>query len=189
MKLQKSKVEVIIRSYKILLSYLKIDKIKIRGKYMKLNWKVMGICVLIPIAVGQLAAFLSLEQVKIFADLEKPPFAPPAWLFAPAWIVFYTCMGISSYLIYTSNKKGVKRDRALIFYAIQLAVNFFWTLIFFNMGQYYLALAWIIFLGVLIILTMKSMLLISKTAFMLMIPYLCWIVFATYLNLGIALLN
>ncbi len=156
---------------------------------MKVNWKILSICVLIPLLVGQLAAFLSLEEVKIFATFNKPPLAPPAWLFAPAWIVFYTCMGVASYLIYASETKGKERDKALKLYAVQLAVNFLWTLIFFNMAQYYLALAWIIFLGFLIILTMKSMKPISKTAFNLMIPYLAWIVFATYLNLGIALLN
>ncbi len=156
---------------------------------MNVKWKTLAVCILIPIVVGQLAAFLSLEEVKIFATLNKPPISPPAWLFAPAWIVFYTCMGIASYLIYISESKGKERDKALKLYAIQLVVNFFWTLIFFNMGQYYLALVWIIFLGVLIIFTMRSMKLISKTACKLMIPYLAWIIFATYLNLGIALLN
>ena len=71
---------------------------------MKVNWRTFLISVLIPIGVGTLAGVLSMGGMEQFASMIKPPLSPPAWLFPVAWTILYTLMGISSYLVYTSEE-------------------------------------------------------------------------------------
>ena len=98
-------------------------------------------------------------------------------------------MGIASYLIYISDRSHRARRSALDLYGAQLIANFFWPILFFNMGLYLLSFLWLLFLWVLIILTLRAFLPISRTAGYLLIPYLLWVTFAGYLNLGGYLLN
>lgn len=94
---------------------------------MKIQWKKLILCILIPLAVGSLAALLTKDSAQIFNMLNKPVLSPPAWLFPAAWTILYILMGISSYMILVSGKPVSK---ALTFYAVQLFFNFAWTLIF-----------------------------------------------------------
>lgn len=98
-------------------------------------------------------------------------------------------MGIASYLIYTSQASSERIQKALIAYGIQLAVNFFWSIIFFNMQAFLFAFLWLLLLWVLIIVTMALFYRIRRSAMYLLIPYFLWVTFAVYLNFGVFQLN
>ena len=153
---------------------------------MKLNWKNWAACIAIPLAVGGLSALISRGAMESFGQLKMPPLAPPAWLFPVVWTILYILMGIASCLVRASGKPNQK---ALRVYALQLAVNFFWPILFFNLELYLAAFFWLVLLWVLVLVTTEWFYGISKPAGLLMIPYLLWITFAGYLNLTIYLLN
>ena len=115
----------------------------------------------------------------------KPVFSPPAWIFAPVWFILYVLMGISAYLIWRLRKKE-NAKKPLIFFFVQLVLNLLWPIIFFGLGQYFLAFIEIMILLVMIILMMISFSKISKTSAYLLLPYLLWVGFASMLNLAIA---
>ena len=156
---------------------------------MKIQWKPLLICVAIPLAVGGLAALLSREGMNVFASLEKPPLSPPGWLFPVVWTILYVLMGIASYLVFTSGADRKTVGAALRVYGFQLAVNFLWPIYFFNFGWYLFSFVWLLLLLLLILVTFARFWKISVPAACLLIPYLIWVVFAGYLNLGVALLN
>ena len=158
---------------------------------MKQNWKALVICILIPLAVGTAAGLLTMGGMKVFASLNKPPLSPPAWLFPVVWTILYTLMGISSYLIYTSEEPKEKelKSQALATYGYQLIVNFLWPVFFFNFQWYFFSFLWLALLWILVAKMILEFGKISPVAALLNIPYLLWIGFAAYLNLGIWLLN
>lgn len=151
-----------------------------------MNFKKLFICILIPIAVGLISTFFTINNMQIFQNLNKPDFAPPAQLFPIVWTILYIMMGIASYLVYLSESNS---ETALNVYAIQLIFNFFWSIIFFNLKEYQFAFYWIIILWILIFITTLLFYNISKPAGYLMIPYLIWVSFAAYLNWQIYILN
>lgn len=153
---------------------------------MKKSWKTLILCIALPLAVGGLSALLTREGMKTFETLNKPALAPPGWLFPVAWTILYILMGIASYLVVTSGKP---HKAALVFYGLQLAFNFFWSIIFFNFGQYLFAFIWLVIMWVLILITTYLFHGISEPAGYLMIPYLLWVAFAGYLNFSIYQLN
>lgn len=73
---------------------------------MKIQWKKLIICILIPLAVGGASAFLTRDGIQVFEWINKPPLSPPAWLFPVAWTILYVLMGISSYLVLVNEKTG-----------------------------------------------------------------------------------
>lgn len=156
---------------------------------MKIKWKQLLICIAIPLAVGALSALLSGDGMAEFAALNKPALSPPAWLFPVVWTLLYILMGIAAYLVSTSAAPTDKIKTALTVYGIQLAVNFFWSIIFFRFSMYLFAFFWLILLWLLIIVTMVRFCKVRELAGDLIIPYLLWVTFAGYLNFGIYLLN
>jgi len=158
----------------------------IQGAFMKIQWKTLFFCIAIPLAVGALSAFLTNDSMQTFQLLNKPPLSPPGWLFPVVWTILYTMMGIASYLIVTSEEPS---QDALFTYGLQLLVNFFWSILFFNMELYLLAFFWLLLLWILILKIIFEFRKISVTAGYLLIPYLLWVTFAGYLNLAIYLLN
>ena len=156
---------------------------------MKINYKKLIISIIIPLLVGGISAFLTRDSMSTFERVAKPPLSPPGWLFPVVWTILYILMGIASYLVNTSKGPKTLSDSALAIYALQLVFNFFWSIIFFNMEAYLFAFIWLIALWLLILWTTVSFYKINKTAGLLMIPYLIWVAFAGYLNLGIYLLN
>lgn len=156
---------------------------------MKIQWKPLLICVAIPLAVGGLAGLLSRDGMNVFASLEKPPLSPPGWLFPVVWTILYVLMGIASYLVFTSGADRKTVGAALRVYGFQLAINFLWPIFFFNFGWYLFSFVWLLLLLLLILVTFARFWKISVPAACLLIPYLIWVVFAGYLNLGVALLN
>mgnify|MGYP003510948402 FL=1 len=143
----------------------------------------------IPLLVGIVAGLLTRGSMETFSRLNQPPLSPPGILFPIVWTILYTLMGIASYLVYSSGKEKGEINNALLIYFLQLAVNFFWSIFFFNLEWYTFAFFWLVLLWVLIFYTIRLFYPISNTAAYLLIPYLLWVTFAGYLNLGIAALN
>lgn len=148
------------------------------------------ISVAIALGVGALSALFTRGNMDIYDRIQTPPLTPPGILFPIVWSILYTLMGISSAIIHTKGKdENIPVYDALRIYAIQLAVNFFWSIIFFNLEAFLFAFLWILLLWVLIIVMIKKFYEIDKTAAYLQIPYLLWVTFAAYLNFAIFLLN
>ncbi|MDO4565350.1 MAG: TspO/MBR family protein [Clostridia bacterium] len=154
----------------------------------KSNWKVYLVSILIPLAVGILAAIITNSSMEQFERLDKPWFAPPSWLFPIAWTILYTLMGISSAMIYLS-AQSKERTEALWLYAAQLFVNFWWPLFFFMWGLRLFAFVWILLLIALVIGMITRFYRIKPVAGLLQLPYLLWLLFASALNLSIFALN
>jgi len=153
---------------------------------MKIQWKNLITCIAIPLAVGALASLLTKNSMENFAMLNKPAFAPPGFLFPVVWTILYVLMGIASYLVVTSKQPT---GNALTVYGIQLVFNFFWSIFFFNFGLCLFAFIWLVLLWAAIAGTALLFRFISKPAGWLMLPYLAWVTFAGYLNLGVYILN
>ncbi len=143
----------------------------------------------LPLLIGFGAGRLSAESSLIYNDFKLPPLAPPSYVFGIAWTIIYILMGLSCFLIFVANINKKKKKVALIYYFLQLTVNFFWTLIFFNLNFKLFAFIWILLLVFLLIKTMAAFLQIDKIAFYLLIPYILWLLFASYLNLALYVLN
>ena len=159
---------------------------------MKKHIKSYFIAILIPLAIGGLSALLTMGNMDIYKEINTPPLSPPSFLFPIVWTILYVLMGISSGMIYNTSVKATdqtKKEKALLTYALSLVFNFGWSLIFFNKRAYFLALVWICVLLFLIAKTIYDYFKINKLAAYLQIPYLIWVFFATYLNIGIAILN
>ena len=156
---------------------------------MEKNLRNLLIAVAIPLLVGAAAGLLTRNSMEVFEGLRQPPFAPPGILFPIVWTILYTLMGIASYLVYTSGKEPEEVSGALTVYGVQLVVNFLWPIVFFRFGWYTFAFFWLILLWVLVLYTILLFYRISKLAAWLMVPYLVWLTYAAYLNLGIVLLN
>jgi tryptophan-rich sensory protein len=120
-----------------------------------------------------------------YAGLNKPSWNPPAWLFGPAWTTLYTLMAIAAWLVW----KRVGFTRALGFYFVQLILNAAWTPIFFGAHAMGWALVEISIMWIAILLTLLSFLRVQKTAGLLLVPYLAWVSFATFLNFTLWRLN
>ena len=123
-----------------------------------------------------------------YNTLNKPLLNPPSWIFAPVWGVIYTLIFLS-FFIFMLTKTDKNKKSGVIFFLVQLLLNFSWSPVFFYMHNILLSLIIIILLLVFLVLTIKSFYKISKISAYLLIPYLIWICFATYLNFTIMMLN
>ena len=148
----------------------------------EIKLKALIIALALPLAVGGLS-------MAMFKIMPKPPLSPPGWLFPPVWTALYIMMGTASYLVWNSKASPIRRERALTAYVLQLAANFVWPLLFFGMELYLAAFLWLILLWILAAITTLLFWYISQRAGKLMLPYMLWLSFAAYLNLGIWLLN
>ena len=156
---------------------------------MKRNLKSDIFWISFPLAVGFLSGLLSREGTEIYGlGIDKPPLSPPAFVFPVVWTVLYTLMGIGTALI---GRQPFEKNRALALnvFVTQLIVNFFWSLIFFNAQAYGFAFVWLLVLLTLVILMAVMFFRQNKTAGLLQIPYILWLVFAAYLNYSVWKLN
>lgn len=155
---------------------------------MKIKWTDLIIWIIGTELAGALSAMLAGGDFSSFYHtLEKPPFAPPGWLFPVAWAILYALMGASAYLIWGSSSP--LRKKALILYGSQLLANFLWTPVFFGLKSLRGAAVIVIFLLILIAAMIISFRRINRKAACLNIPYLLWSVYAAYLTIGILLLQ
>ena len=153
------------------------------------NWKTYGIWILITEAVGALSGLLSKNGMDIYtSQIVQPPLSPPAILFPIVWIILYALMGISAARIYLSAPSQA-RSMGLNLFAVQLVVNFFWSLIFFNAQAFGFAFFWLMLLWVLVISMILTFRRVDPLAAVLQVPYLLWLTFAAYLNAGVWYLN
>ena len=141
----------------------------------------------LPIILGSIVGFIISGSID-YTSLIKPPLAPPSWLFPVAWMIIYLLMGISYYLLkknYTEKELGIES----IVYYIQLGVNLLWSILFFSLKLRFFSIIWIIFLDILVIMMIYWFFNKNKYSAYLNILYLVWILFATYLTIGIYILN
>jgi len=156
---------------------------------MKIRWKTLIGAIAIPLAVGGLSALLTMSSMEKFSALNQPPLSPPGWLFPVVWSILFILMGIASYLVLNSGGSQSDITGALKLYAIQLVFNFLWSIFFFNLELYTFSFVWLVALFVMIAVMTYKFSKLSKPAALMIIPYLIWVAFAGYLNLGIAILN
>ena len=142
----------------------------------------------IPLAVGFLAQYFS-GGTELYNTVIKPPFSPPAIVFPIAWTILYILMGIAAFLVYDKGFVKYNVREALKFYAMQLAVNFIWPIIFFRFHMFLAAFFVILLLWILVGITTAKFYRIRHSAGLIMLPYWLWTTFAAYLNFGIWFLN
>ena len=156
---------------------------------MKRNWKVYVIWIAIAEVVGALSGLLSIKGMQAYSEtVTQPAVVPPMWVFPVVWGILYALMGLSAAIVWLSPESDLRRKGLNLFVA-QLIVNFFWSIIFFNLRVFLFAAIWILLLLYLIIRTIIKYYKINKTAAFLQIPYLVWVSFATYLTFAIWYLN
>ena len=149
-----------------------------------------AVSIAIPITVGLISAALTKDNMKVYDELKTPPLAPPALLFPIVWTILYVLMGVSSAMIFNNRESNPDvAKKGLIWYGASLALNFSWSIIFFNMQAAFFALLVLIALLFTIIKTIIEYRKIKPVAAYLQIPYALWVAFAGYLNAGIWLLN
>ncbi len=141
----------------------------------------------IALLTGGLSALLTSGNMDLYSRIQSPPLAPPGILFPIVWTILYILMGISASRVYIANNKNW--NTSLTIWTVQLAINFLWSIIFFNLQAFLFAFLWLLLLWTLIILMIFMFYKQDKLAAYLQIPYLIWVTFAGYLSLSIYLLN
>ncbi len=151
---------------------------------------LVGLCLLTGAAAG---AVTTGNLASWYRTLARPPGAPPNWVFAPVWTVLYVAMGSAAWLVWRHVAAGTaERARAydaLMLWGWQLAINALWPAVFFGLHAPGVGLLVILGLLVLIVLTIRSFGQIDRPAAALLLPYLAWCGYATYLNAGFWWLN
>ena len=144
----------------------------------------------ISLLVGILSALLTRENMDIYNTVVTPKPSPPSALFPIVWTVLYILMGIGAGEVYKRREtnREVAREGLLLF-SVQLLLNFLWSILFFNAMQYLLCVFVLIALLVLVILMTTKFYRVSRLSGILQIPYIVWLLFALYLNVGIVFLN
>ena len=147
------------------------------------------LCLAIPLAVGGLSALLTRGSMDDYSRLIQPPLSPPGWVFPVVWTLLFVMMGAASCLVLRSQQPRAQVRQALALYGAQLALNFLWPILFFNLGAFLPAFLLLVVLWLLIGVTALQFSRLSRWAGLLLVPYLLWVTFAGYLNLSIYLLN
>ncbi len=150
----------------------------------------LALCVLTCELAGIIGSFFSISAIPAwYSGLVKPALNPPSWVFGPVWTILYALMGIAVFLVLRRGwrQKGVKV--ALGIFAAQLLANALWSILFFGMRNPLYALIDILVLWVLVLVTILVFYRLSRPAAYLLLPYIAWVSFATYLNYMIYILN
>jgi len=144
--------------------------------------------IIIPHLAGIIGSYFTIPSIKTwYVGLNKPAFNPPNWIFSPVWLTLYTLIGISFYLFHQKDKFRTKIIYFL--YSLHLLLSCAWSILFFGVHRIDLALLDLFLMIVTLIVLMKYFYKLNKISFYLLIPYLCWIVFAFLLNYNIFILN
>ena len=138
-------------------------------------------------AFGVIGALLGGGTGQIYTSLNKPPLSPPGIAFPIVWSILYLLMGIGAYFL--SNEKNPKSSFLLKIYWVQLILNALWPLIFWRLRAYEFAAVIIVALIILVVILTIGSFKINKLSAILFLPYIVWLLFALYLNIGIAVLN
>ena len=154
----------------------------------KQTWKIYGVAIGIPLAVGALSGFLTRSGIDNLQNVQQSALTPPEIVFPIVWTILYTLMGISLARVWMT-EESMTRTRGLAVFLFQLIFNFFWSIFFFNMQAFVLSLLWILGLWVLIGWMILLFYRVDKAAGLLQIPYFLWVTFATYLTYQVWRLN
>lgn len=157
--------------------------------FKTLNLKKLLISLLVTFGAGILAYLFSRDAMQDYANLIQPPLAPPSWVFSVVWPILYLLMSIALYMVGNSKAPQQQKSMSYVLYGIQLVFNFLWTLFFFVFGFYVFSAVWLLALILIVIACTLIFCKINPTAGKLLIPYIIWLIFALYLNIGIAILN
>ena len=154
-----------------------------------IRWKTLIGAIVLPLITGFISFLLTMGGMKKMGELNQPPLSPPSWLFPIVWTILYIVMGVASYLVIIHSDNEKLLTKSLKVYLIQLFFNFMWSIFFFALELYTFAFLWLIVLFALISVTAVRFYKIDPRSAYLLIPYLVWVAFAGYLNLGVAILN
>lgn len=155
----------------------------------KLHYRKLLAALLLPFLAGLIGNLATSSNINSwYAYLEKPLLNPPNWLFGPVWTLLYILIGTALYVIWAKQTKNSKKN-AFIWFGIQLTLNTLWSIVFFGLHAPWAAVGVIAALIIAIVATVRYFWPISRTAAYLLVPYLAWVSFATYLNVAIALHN
>lgn len=150
------------------------------------KWIKLLIAILITQGAGFLGSVFTTPKIGgWYAELAKPVFNPPNWIFAPVWTSLYILMGISLWLVWTAKSPGKEKIRAYIAFGVQLVLNTLWSVAFFGLESPLLALSVLVSLWIMILVTMFHFSNISRAAVWLLLPYILWVSFAGLLNWSI----
>ena len=156
---------------------------------MKRNWKPYFFWILLSEAVGALSGWLTMDAMQLYDQtVIQPSLSPPGWVFPVVWTLLYALMGIGAARIYQAPPSKA-RSLGLNLFIAQLVVNFFWSPVFFNLRAFGLAFFWLLLLWALVLWMILAFRKVDQLAAKLQIPYLIWLTFAAYLNLGVWYLN
>ena len=147
--------------------------------------KLYAKTILVPVIVGGIVGFIISKSID-YNNLQKPFLAPPSIAFPIVWTILYILMGISYGIL--KSKKLTSKEIDVIYY-LQLGFNAIWSIFFFSLKWRLFAFLWIIILAILIIIMIKKFYEKDKLAGLLQIPYLIWVLFASYLNISIYVSN
>lgn len=153
----------------------------------KPKWMIYAGCIVGTLLLGFLSSFFVSAGMD-YKTLQKPPLSPPGAVFPIAWSILYILMGISFALVLLA-PGGRDKSAALKIYTVQLAVNLLWPFFFFTLGWYFFSFLWIVLLVVLVIAMLIIFYDIFSKAALMNLPYLAWLLFAGYLNIGVFALN
>ncbi|KRK49131.1 tryptophan-rich sensory protein [Secundilactobacillus kimchicus JCM 15530] len=153
-----------------------------------INWLYLLLFVIMTEAVGIVSSLFSGNVKQIYNSLLLPPLSPPDFIFGPVWSILYALIGVAGYLAVSQSTNHERPLNITLFFG-QLTVNFFWSIIFFGAAAYWISFVIIVLLDGLVIMAIAKFNRTSHLAAWLLVPYLFWILFATYLNVGVAWLN
>ena len=155
----------------------------------KAVWKIYALWMLAVEAVGALSGWLTRDGARLYGEtIVKPPLSPPGIVFPIVWGLLFLLMGISAARIWLAPPSRA-RSRSLLLFAVQLAFNFFWSILFFNLQAFGRSFFWLMALWGLILWMILSFRRVDVPAAWLQVPYFLWVTFAAYLNLGVWMLN
>lgn len=150
----------------------------------------LAVSVFIPLFIGFIGAFFTTPAITTwYAALQKPSFSPPNWIFGPVWTILYVLMGASLYIAQQEGQNKEYLKKSMLLFGTQLSLNLLWSIIFFGLKSPRYAFAEIILLWGAIALTILDFRKISRTAGLLLVPYILWVSFAAVLNYYILVLN
>ncbi|MBU2103831.1 tryptophan-rich sensory protein [Patescibacteria group bacterium] len=142
----------------------------------------------ISLLAGFIGSFGTAGNIETwYTTLVQPSWTPPNWVFAPVWTTLYVLMGTAAFLV--SRSKGIRKVFALWLFGAHLVVNALWSIVFFGMHELLLAVLVILLLDVLILMLIRMFYKHSRTAALLLVPYLLWSLYATTLSIGFLVLN
>lgn len=156
---------------------------------MKLNWNKLAVSVVTPLVVGYLGSLITVKEISSwYMQINKPALTPPNGVFGPVWTMLYVLMGVSLYLVWTKKSKK-KKTKAMVVFGIQLVLNLLWSYLFFGKHWLLVSSLEIVILWLVILVNILSFKKHSVVAAGLLVPYLIWVSFATYLTFSVWWLN